>query len=98
MYASDMIYMIFKNIQEEFSISRAKYIRAETHLKKNQAPEARREEEASPKPVRKSDPAKVSRAKTYFWMGAAAALIGAGVAVYVIADGEPAKATNHEVK
>jgi hypothetical protein len=33
MYASDMIYMIFKNIQDEFEMSRAKLARAEGHLR-----------------------------------------------------------------
>jgi hypothetical protein len=37
MYASDMIYMIFRNIQEEFATTQAKLARAQGHVDGNQA-------------------------------------------------------------
>lgn len=39
MYASDMIYMIFKNLQDEYTLSLAKMKRAKEHLAGNAEPE-----------------------------------------------------------
>src|SRR4051812_33328530 len=98
MYASDMIYMIFKNIQEEFSISQARYARAERNLAVNQTQEPGQSAKTPSQSTQHSNPPKVGNAKTYLWLGAAAVTVGVGVAVYLSTNGEPAKPTNHEVK
>lgn len=105
MYASDMIYMIFKNIQEEYATTHTKYVRAEKHVAGNQAAETK-QEEARParnefkndlKSEPKNEPA-VSHTSTYLWIGAATVMIGAGVAVYVLSESQSDKTINYEVK
>jgi hypothetical protein len=101
MYASDMIYMIFKNIQDEYELAqmklkRAQDLQAEANLTGNGARE--NEDQKNPASTHGSGRPSVSNAKTFIWLGAAAVMIGAGVAVYVLADGPKAKATNYEVK
>jgi hypothetical protein len=103
MYASDMIYMIFRNIQEEYATSHQKYVRAEKNLAGNQALNAK-----TPPPKGNAPPdaprpgpkaaAKTGHLKTYLWMGAAAAMIGAGVTLYVLTNDEPATTDDYEVK
>jgi hypothetical protein len=91
MYASDMIYMIFKNIQDEFETSRGKNVQPVKGAGDAHAI-------AQPAPRVKDGEPRVSNARTYVWLGTAAAVIGAGVAAYVLSDTPPAKTKNFEVK
>jgi hypothetical protein len=75
MYASDMIYMIFKNIQDEFETNRARLVRAQSLVNQNPPPDST----GSPKPNPGSG-------KTLaIWIGAAA--IGLGVGAYFLITG-----------
>jgi hypothetical protein len=84
MYASDMIYMIFKNIQDEFDATRMRLGRAEKNWKGNQVDSM---------PVAKSNPAKTeskpSEGHTLAWVGAGSAVVAAGVAAYFIFSDTP---------
>jgi hypothetical protein len=98
MYASDMIYMIFKNIQEEYATTHTRYVRAEKHVEGNQGtekkPEAAKPEAAKPAGTRKGS----GNGKTYILLGATAAAIGVGVAVYMLTDDPAPESTHFEVK
>lgn len=83
MYASDMIYMIFKNIQDEFEAARTRLDRADSMLVKNNRPAPHPEPEPKEKP-------KQGGSSTYVWAGATgAALVMAGVATYWAFSDEP---------
>jgi hypothetical protein len=81
MYASDMIYMIFKNIQDEFEIKKAKFM--------SQSPDGIRPEpigkglqaDSNPKLAETS-----SIGKTLIWVGASGAVLAAGVFAYIALD------------
>ncbi|GEM_PF-827273 len=92
MYASDMIYMIFKNIQDEFESSRVKYDRAESHLIGNARTEP--DNGATPKnpPANGPEP-KHSHAGLY-WAGATAAMVAVGATAYLYIVNQPGKTTN----
>ncbi|MDQ3003160.1 MAG: hypothetical protein M3Y08_18105 [Fibrobacterota bacterium] len=90
MYASDMIYMIFKNIQDEFESTRGRLVRAETHLRENALPE--------PKPITNAEPAKVSpssHGKGWVWLGATTAVVAAGMGAYFMLSDEPKTVTQN---
>lgn len=96
MYASDMIYMIFKNIQDEFEVSQAKFIRAKENLNGGSQSSASGgvgrggAEERGGKPPMEN---KVSDEKpsSKAWMGWTAAALAAagGVTLYVLMAAEP---------
>jgi hypothetical protein len=76
MYASDMIYMIFKNIQEEFEQNRAQLT-----LHSVGAGDPRMDSTHSPK----TDPSgNSSTGKKWIWTGAAVATVAAGVGTYFL--------------
>jgi hypothetical protein len=82
MYASDMIYMIFRNLQEEFALAQAKLDRAEAHVTGNQAAA-----QADPQPARPktAEPPQVnSSRKAWYWMGAVTVVAGIGIATYFL--------------
>lgn len=83
MYASDMIYMIFKSIQDEFDVTRMRLGRAEKNWKGSQdsMPVAKTPE---PKPAPKE-----GKSNTLFWVGATTAVVGTGVAAYFIFGDSP---------
>ena len=84
MYASDMIYMIFKNIQDEFDQTRGKLGRAEDHVKENNKPDA------------DGKPAKIeSKGHRLVWVGATTAVVAAGVAAYFLIENEPKTVTRN---
>jgi hypothetical protein len=90
MYASDMIYMIFRNIQEEFS---------QNHFVPVTAASSHEPTPVTPaEPDRPTAaPSKSGRGKIFAWAGAVA--VGAGVTLYVLNNSEPEETrTNHEVK
>jgi hypothetical protein len=85
MYASDMIYMIFKNIQDEFEESRMRLTRAEGHLKGNGQTDSM--------PVAKTPPRnepKASEGHPWVWVGAGTALVAAGATTFFILNDKPA--------
>jgi hypothetical protein len=83
MYASDMIYMIFKNIQDEFDATRMRLDRAEKNWKGSQ----------DAQPVSKTPPpkddSKPSESHTLAWVGAGTAVVAAGVAAYFMFSDSP---------
>ena len=86
MYASDMIYMIFKNIQDEFEASRRRLARADSNLGggRGTGPMQDPPPRQGPGPRPESQPRKRS---TAFWVGAgAAAAVVAGATWYYYSD------------
>jgi hypothetical protein len=103
MYASDMIYMIFKNIQEEYATTHTRYVRAEKHVEGNQGtekkPEAGKSDAGKPDAGKPAGTRKRSgNGKTYILLGATAAAIGVGVAVYMLTYDPATESTHFEVK
>ncbi len=93
MYASDMIYMIFKNIKDEYDLSRERLQRAEQHVAGNRAnpspAPADSSRVASVIPMDKKQEAKPVEVKTkrnarkYYWLGGTGlALAGLGVTAF----------------
>jgi hypothetical protein len=81
MYASDMIYMIFKNIQDEFETQRARYGHAKEWGAGNQ------QTEPLPKTQAKDDttgPKSPRGHHALLWAGVAGAVAASGVAAYLI--------------
>lgn len=92
MFASDMIYMIFKNIQEEFEVTRVKLHRAEGHVMANS--------QGQSAPVGKEIPveseSKPSRGHTLAWVGGTAALAAVvGVTAYFLMADDAPETQNH---
>jgi hypothetical protein len=82
MYASDMIYMIFKNIQDEYEETRGRYDHAQTLVKGNG-------QAIPPKSQTGSDNEnKTSKAsnghQTLYWVGASTVAVAAGVTAYLL--------------
>src|SRR5206468_4278803 len=80
MYASDMIYMIFKNIQEEFEATRVggdpRPVRTSDSLPVGKTP--------------RPDPeAKSSSGHALVWVGASTAVAAAGAVAYFMLNGQP---------
>ena len=75
MYASDMIYMIFKNIQEEFHSSKNRSARP--------APDRPAGRTDSAPPPRAAAAEKQPGRSGYVWMGAAALAVAAGAATWI---------------
>lgn len=87
MYASDMIYMIFKNIKDEFDMSQAKMKNANKQLHGGQP-------EPEPEPTPKGKQAKSGDSeKSMSWIGWTAGALAAagGVALYIHMNEEEAK-------
>ena len=84
MYASDMIYMIFKNIQDEFDATSVRLGRAEKNWKNSQSDSM----PIAKTPAPKTDP-KPSNRHTLAWVGAGTAVVAAGVAAYFIFSDSP---------
>ncbi|HLP40851.1 MAG TPA: hypothetical protein VK465_05035 [Fibrobacteria bacterium] len=83
MYASDMIYMIFKNIQDEYMASRRKFEHADATLAQRPR-EDKPAEEKEEKPVAR----KKGGGSVLYWLGAGV-VVAAGVATYVALSDEP---------
>jgi hypothetical protein len=86
MYASDMIYMIFKNIQDEFASTRHRYESPDSlaSVTNKDAPQ-------------KSPTLKVDNSKGYatlFWVGATTAVAVAGVGAYLYVVNQPGKTSS----
>lgn len=82
MYASDMIYMIFKNIQDEFEMSRAKLTRAEGHLRGSQGTGSDKNGRGGGKPM--GGASSEGKPRSHAWVGWTAGALAAagGVALY----------------
>ena len=103
MYASDMIYMIFRNIQEEVETSQSKYRRAQAHVDGNRAPDPHSPPAAADpiQPARPAEPRDDDGKKSYAWAawtGAAVVAIGAGVAVYIVTASETQPTKKQQVE
>jgi hypothetical protein len=101
MYASDMIYMIYKNIQEEFEQNRALAApgkngdQADTMPARNQAPLAA---ENQPRARGPKEEARVSGSKKWVWAGAAVVTVAAGAGAYYLLSQKPKQTiTENEV-
>jgi hypothetical protein len=94
MYASDMIYMIFKNIQDELASSRMVYERAEPHLTRNAqngpADKSGRQEPEAPKLH--------SNHKALYWVGATGLVLAAGATAYLVIVNQPGQTTTTDHK
>jgi hypothetical protein len=88
MYASDMIYMIFKNIQDEFDQTRGRLSRAEDHVRGNAQSDGDPALQGGA-----GQPAKASKGHALIWAGATTAIVAAGVAAYFILSDEPKTTT-----
>ncbi len=87
MYASDMIYMIFKNIQEELATTQAKYANAQKNLAGNSG------NPAEPTPSDNPPKPKEASHRSYFWVGATGAavvIVGVGITAYFLSQDKPA--------
>ena len=90
MYASDMIYMIFKNIQDEFDQTRGRLSRAEEHVRENAQSAQSDPDPASQGNAKRS---KGSKSHALIWAGATTALVAAGITAYFMWPEEPKKTT-----
>ncbi|HLP40616.1 MAG TPA: hypothetical protein VK465_03840 [Fibrobacteria bacterium] len=80
MYASDMIYMIFKNIQEEYAIHRAKLDRAQGHVQGNQEVASAEDGTQTTKGAKTRE----KKSRSHAWLGwtAGALAVAGGAALY----------------
>lgn len=100
MYASDMIYMIFKNIREEYEqsrMARPPQRREEPSEAHRMDPNAERERPDAPDRRASVSPA-TGHGKTWLWAGVAAVTVAAGVGAYVLMNDEPPETTVNEVQ
>jgi hypothetical protein len=91
MYASDMIYMIFKNIQEEFASTRMLLAERQGNAARTDSRPVRKREqpsEAKPRPAGASKE-KPSEGKKWMWAGIAVAAVAAGGGAYYLINAEP---------
>jgi hypothetical protein len=84
MYASDMIYMIFKNIQDEFESNRMRLADADNAANGNSQAHSNGKD-----PGRRKNEAGISSGSTAFWVGATAvAAVAVGIGAYFILSDE----------
>jgi hypothetical protein len=92
MYASDMIYMIFKNIQEEFEQNRELRSDMPRHAARADSMPARQSgpaaEDQPPRRDRTGEE-NPSGKKAWVWTGAAVAAVAVGVGAYFLMSAEP---------
>ena len=100
MYASDMIYMIFKNIQEEYASTRMQLEekrRTEPDssgtLAGGASADGQRQGTAS-----RAQPAKDSGSRKWFWVGVSAATVAAGIGLYVALSDEAEPPKDKEIR
>ena len=83
MYASDMIYMIFKNIQDEFETKRGHLAHAKELVAGNQQTEPEGDSEQSPKLPMESK-SRERKDHTLVWFVATGAVVATGVVAYFL--------------
>jgi hypothetical protein len=95
MYASDMIYMIFKNIQDEYEETRGKMARAQSHVDGNTHgnPVQRPGESRPPK-----EPTTSSGRQAMYWVGATTLVVATGVTAYFLMAEDPVDRTDHTIE
>jgi len=101
MYASDMIYMIFKNIQDEFEETRGKLARAESHVAGNSQSRPSDEQSSQKSPAEKSLPKEASESNGHhaiYWVGASTVAVAAGVAAYFLLAEQPKTEKLHTIQ
>ncbi len=88
MYASDMIYMIFKNIQDEFESNRMRLSKAEEHVVGNAQTDP---EPLPPKlpPDRASKEKDGRKGHALIWIGATTVVVVAGATAYFLLSEKP---------
>jgi hypothetical protein len=92
MYASDMIYMIFKNIQEEFESNRmASQPGSKSNYAANQGDSGPKSGNTAEKKQLKS-----SQSNTWLWVGATTVAVGAGIAAYLVLGDEPSSSKQNQ--
>ena len=99
MYASDMIYMIFRNIQEEFEITKSKLARAQRLVdgQSGNAKPATAASSAPPGPAPKAGESHTAR-NAMIIGGGVALVVGAGVlASYMMQDEPEPETVTHEI-
>lgn len=96
MYASDMIYMIFKNIKDEFEMSQAKLNRARDQMGDPTAQERKQETESGKSSERKGDSEGKSRGYAWIAWTAGAVAVAGGAALLVHMNEEDAAPTRKE--
>ncbi len=99
MYASDMIYMIFRNIQEEYEQNRA-YMAMQGRgrsggdsLTAGSGPRAKKD---SSGPAGRGEAPRVSGGKKWVWGGVAVATVAAGVGAYYLINGAEPKVAHKD--
>lgn len=88
MYASDMIYMIFKNLQEEFASTHQNYGKREPIG----------EDKLSYSDKQTKPDQKIKKNSSYLWLGSAVIIMGCGAALYFYTQSDKNSAQNFEVK
>ncbi len=99
MYASDMIYMIFKNIKEEFDESQMRLRRAEAHVQGNRNTTTIAPPDSTTKKNPPAQEAKSAGHSHLYWIGGAgAAILGVGVVAYMLEKPSPATRVTYDVQ
>jgi hypothetical protein len=102
MYASDMIYMIFKNIQEEFEQNRDLNANArrtpdqDGSMPKSNATQAAAE--PAPRSRTSGEEAQASGSRKWIWAGAAVFTLAAGVGAYYLLTEQPQTVKDKDVE
>lgn len=95
MYASDMIYLIFRNVQEEYENKRGKVTVAAPAIDTVAAPTAAPRKDTLPPPMPAAAPTASSRSRTLYWVaGGAAVAAGAMGLVFILLDDPQPKKRN----
>ncbi len=97
MYASDMIYMIFKNIQDEYEETRGKLDRAQSHVSGNSQTNSNGGNATNglPAPHVRPEP---NGHQTLYWVGGTAVAVAVGVGAYFILADSPGSQALHGVQ
>lgn len=90
MYASDMIYMIFKNIQDEYEISKAKL----NHVEKMKLENGNTNKTGNDQTAKQPSQAKAKNYQWIPWTAGALAITGGGIFAYYYLSDTPTKNEN----
>jgi len=94
MYASDMIYLIFRNVQEEYENKHGK-MAAAAPVDTVPAPQAAAHKDSLPAPAPVAASAKPSNPRTLYWVaGGAAITAGAAGLLFILLDNPEPKKRN----
>jgi hypothetical protein len=93
-----MIYMIFKNIQDEYEGTRGKLDRAKTHVDGNSKTSANGGSSGKGSSAGSGSNSTSKGHKTLYWVGASTAVVAVGVAAYFLLSGDPVKKGEHQLQ